>query len=140
MSLYSDLNQMQEKVSSGKNFNSPSDNPVAMVQLLQLDNTSSQYQQYVTNGQSANTNLTLEEQALSTSTTTLQSIRDLVVQANSGANSTSDLKDIATQIKIPLWLIVWGPVLVRCLWFFALYGGFLPCRFHPSAQKRTPII
>jgi flagellar hook-associated protein 3 FlgL len=69
------------------------------VQLLQLNNTNSQYQQYVSNGQAANTNLNLEQQALSTSTTTLQSIRDLVIQANSGSNSTSDLKDIATQIS-----------------------------------------
>jgi flagellar hook-associated protein 3 FlgL len=53
----------------------------------------------VTNGQSANTNLTLEQTALSTSTSTLQSIRDLVLQANSGTNSTSDLQAIATQIQ-----------------------------------------
>src|ERR1019366_10130564 len=75
------------------------DNPVAAVQLLQLNNTNSQYQQYVSNGQSANTNLTLEEQALSSSTSTLQSIQDLVVQANTGTNNTSDLKSIATQIQ-----------------------------------------
>src|SRR5580658_4092656 len=92
------LSQTQNQLSTGKSVNTPADNPVAMVQLLQLNNTESQYQQYVSNGQSANTNLTLEEQALSTSTTTLQSIRDLVVQANSGSNNTSDLQDIATQI------------------------------------------
>jgi len=69
------------------------------VQVLQLDATNSQYQQYVTNGQSAGTNLTLEENALTTSTTTLQSIRDLVVQANSGTNNASDLQDIASQIS-----------------------------------------
>ena len=93
------LAQTQNQLSTGKSVNTPADNPVAMVQLLQLDNTNSQYQQYISNGQSANTNLTLEEQALSSSTTTLQSIRDLVVQANSGSNSTADLKDIATQIS-----------------------------------------
>ena len=93
------LSQTQNQLSTGKSVNTPADNPVAMVQLLQLNNTNSQYQQYVSNGQAANTNLTLEEQALSTSTTTMQSIRDLVVEANSGSNSTSDLKDIATQIS-----------------------------------------
>ena len=36
----------------GKSVNTPADNPVATVQLLQLNNTSSQYQQYVSNGQS----------------------------------------------------------------------------------------
>jgi flagellar hook-associated protein 3 FlgL len=91
--------QTQNQLSTGKSVNTPADNPVAMVQLLQLDNTNSQYQQYVSNGQAANTNLTLEQQALTTSTTTLQSIRDLVVEANSGSNDASDLKNIATQIS-----------------------------------------
>jgi flagellar hook-associated protein 3 FlgL len=93
------LAQTQNQLATGKSVNTPADNPVAMVQLLQLNNTNSQYQQYVSNGQAANTNLTLEQQALTTSTTTLQSIRDLVVQANTGSNNASDLKNIATQIS-----------------------------------------
>src|SRR5665213_202836 len=93
------LSATQNKLSSGQNINSPADDPVGAVQLLQLNNTSSQYQQYVSNGQSANTNLQLEEQALSSSTTTLQSIQDLVVQANTATNNTADLHSIATQIQ-----------------------------------------
>ena len=94
-----ELAQTQNQLATGKSINSPSDNPVGMVQVLQLDATNSQYRQYVTNGQSANTNLTLEENALTSSTATLQSIRDLVVQANSGTNNSSDLQDIAAQIS-----------------------------------------
>jgi len=93
------LSQTQNELSTGKSVNTPADNPVAAVQLLQLNNVHSQYQQYISNGQSANTNLTLEEQALSSSTTTLQSIRDLVVQANSSSNNSSDLQNIATEIS-----------------------------------------
>jgi flagellar hook-associated protein 3 FlgL len=93
------LAQTQGQLASGKSINSPADNPLGEVQLLQLNTVNAQNTQYITNGQSANTNLTLEEQALSTSTTTLQSIRDLVVQANSGTNNASDLQDIATQIS-----------------------------------------
>ncbi len=92
------LSTTQNQLSSGENINSPADNPVGEVELLQLNNTSSQYQQYIANGQSANTNLTLEEQALSSATTTLQSIQDLVVQANSGTNNTSDLQAIGAQV------------------------------------------
>lgn len=91
--------QTQDQLSTGLSINSPADNPVGEVQLLQLDTVNSQNTQYISNGQSATTNLTLEEQALSSSTTTLQSIRDLVVQANSGTNNASDLQDIATQIS-----------------------------------------
>jgi flagellar hook-associated protein 3 FlgL len=95
----SSLSQTQNELSTGKSVNTPADNPVAAVQALQLTNANSQYQQYIANGQSANTNLTLEQTALSSATTTLQSIRDLIVQANNGSNNTADLQDIATQIS-----------------------------------------
>lgn len=93
------LAKTQNQLATGSSLNSPADNPVAAVQVLELTNSNSQVQQYVSNGQSANSRLTLQEQALSDSTTTLQSVRDLIVQANSGANSSSDFKAIATQIQ-----------------------------------------
>jgi flagellar hook-associated protein 3 FlgL len=93
------LSQTQNELSTGLSVNTPADNPVAAVEALQLTNANSQYQQYIANGQSASTNLNLEQTALSSATTTLQSIRDLVVQANSGSNNSTDLQDIATQIS-----------------------------------------
>jgi flagellar hook-associated protein 3 FlgL len=95
----SSLSTVQNQLSTGKNINSPADNPVGAVQLLQLTNASAQYQQYLSNGQSASANLTLEQSALSSATNTLQSIRDLIVQANSGSNNASDLHAIATQVQ-----------------------------------------
>jgi flagellar hook-associated protein 3 FlgL len=93
------LSTIQNQLSRGKNINSPADNPVGAVQLLQLTNASAQDQQYLSNGQSAGANLTLEQSALSNATNTLQSIRDLIVQANSGSNNASDLQAIATQVQ-----------------------------------------
>jgi flagellar hook-associated protein 3 FlgL len=93
------VSQTQTALSTGKSINTPSDNPVGEVALLQLNGVNSQNTQYITNGQAANTNLGLEGQALQTSTTTLQSIRDLVVEANSGQNNQADLQAIATQIS-----------------------------------------
>jgi flagellar hook-associated protein 3 FlgL len=93
------LAKTQNELATGKSVNSPADNPLAAVQLLQLGNANAQDQQYITNGQSVGTNLNLEQTALSSSTATLQSIRDLVVQASNSANSTADLADIATQIS-----------------------------------------
>jgi flagellar hook-associated protein 3 FlgL len=93
------LARTQRDLSTGKTVNTPADNPVAAVQILALTNANSQYQQYISNGQSANTRLTLQEQALADATTTMQSVRDLVVQANSGTNNASDYKAIATQIQ-----------------------------------------
>src|SRR6185437_5458 len=93
------LSSTQQKLASGQNISSPADDPVGAVQLLALNDASAQYQQYIANGQSANTSLTLEQSALSTATNTLQSIRDLLVQANNGANNAADLASIATEIK-----------------------------------------
>lgn len=92
------LARTQNQLASGQRVNSPADDPVAAVQILGLDNAGAQYQQYLANGQSAKTRLTLQEQALADATTTLQSIRDLVVQANGGTNNPADLKAIATRI------------------------------------------
>src|SRR6185312_16841216 len=93
------LSATQEQLSTGLSINSPADNPVGEVQLLQLTAASSQYQQYTSNGQSATANLNLEQAALSSATSTLQSIQSLAVQANSGTNNTSDLQSIATEIQ-----------------------------------------
>jgi flagellar hook-associated protein 3 FlgL len=95
----SNLARTQNQLATGKSINSPADNPVGAVQVLELTNSNAQVQQYVANGQSAKSRLTLQEQALSDSTTTLQSVRDLIVQANSGSNSSADFKAIATQIQ-----------------------------------------
>jgi flagellar hook-associated protein 3 FlgL len=93
------LAKTQSQMSTGKMVNTAADNPTAAVGILTLSNTNAQLQQYIANGQSANTRLSLQEQALSDATTSMQSIRDLVVQANSGTNSPSAYRAIATQIQ-----------------------------------------
>ncbi|MGH2874249.1 MAG: flagellar hook-associated protein FlgL, partial [Solirubrobacteraceae bacterium] len=93
------LSTTEQQLASGQNISSPADGPVGAVELLGLNNASAQDQQYIANGQSANTNLTLEQSALSTATHTLQSIQELLVQADSGSNNTSDLASIATEIQ-----------------------------------------
>lgn len=93
------LSNTQNELSTGLSINSPSDNPVGEVQLLQLTNTETQYQQYVSNGQAASTALNLEQSALTSATSTLQSIQSLLVQANSSSNNSSDLRSIAAQVQ-----------------------------------------
>ena len=55
--------------------------------------------QYVTNGNYATSTLQLEEQAMSDATNTLQSARDLAVEANNPALSASQRTDIAAQLQ-----------------------------------------
>lgn len=89
----------QNEVSTGLAVQNAADNPVAASQIVQLEQQQSQLTQYGTNLQSAQTRLSLEESSLSSATTTLQSIRDLAVQAGDATLNDSDRQQIATQIQ-----------------------------------------
>jgi flagellar hook-associated protein 3 FlgL len=89
----------QNEVSTGLAVQNAADNPVAASQIVQLVQQQAQLTQYGTNLQSAQTRLSLEESSLSTATTTLQSIRDLAVQAGDATLNDTDRQQIATQIQ-----------------------------------------
>src|ERR1700691_1455858 len=89
----------QNEVSTRLALQNAADNPVAASQIVQLTQQQAQLTQYGTNLQSAQTRLSLEESSLSTATTTLQSIRDLAVQAGDATLNDTDRQQIATQIQ-----------------------------------------
>ncbi|MFI4868194.1 MAG: flagellar hook-associated protein FlgL [Steroidobacterales bacterium] len=93
------LQKTQNQVSTGLAVQTAADNPVAASQIVQLSLQQSQLTQYGSNLQSAQTRLSLEESSLSTATTTLQSIRDLAVQAGDATLNGSNRAQIATQIQ-----------------------------------------
>jgi len=95
VSLYSDLNQMQEKVSSGKNFNSPSDDPVAMVNSLGLSNTLARIGQYQTNMNTAKGWLDTSATVLDQVSQVAASAQQIAVQLSSGNQSA----DVQTQAE-----------------------------------------
>ncbi len=97
--LEADMSQTQNQLSTGLQLQNAADNPVAMSEVNQLNVQLSASQQYVTNGTAANTNLQLEEQALTNATNVLQSAQSLATQANDGSLTTTDLQDIATQLS-----------------------------------------
>jgi flagellar hook-associated protein 3 FlgL len=96
--LQSDLSKTQNDLSTGKKIHSAADDPAGMAQWNQLNAQISASQQYVTNGNYATSVLQLQMQAMSDATTTLQSARDLAVEANNPALSVSQKQDIATQL------------------------------------------
>jgi flagellar hook-associated protein 3 FlgL len=97
--LQSSLAKTQSQLSTGKKLQSAADDPAAMVQVNQLNTQISASTQYVSNGNAASANLKLEEQALTDASNTLQSARDLAVQANNPAMSAQQRQDIATQLQ-----------------------------------------
>lgn len=97
--LQSALTQTQTELSSGSKLPSAAANPAAMEQVNQLNLTLAASRQYVSNGTAASANLQLEQSALTSATNTLQSARDLAVEANNSALSLADRHDIATQLE-----------------------------------------
>ena len=95
--LESSINQSQNQMSSGLQFTTASQNPVAAGSVNNYEQALAQSQQYGTNATSAQTNLNTEDNALSQVQTQLQSLRDLSLEANSGVLTNSNLSAIATQ-------------------------------------------
>jgi flagellar hook-associated protein 3 FlgL len=98
-SLEAEIAQTQEQLSTGIKLQNASDNPAGMAQVDQLNAQISASQQYQTNGSTATTNLQIEEQSLTTATSTMQSARDLALEANNAALTSSQRQDIATQVQ-----------------------------------------
>ncbi len=97
--LDAQVSQTQNQLSTGVALQNAADNPVAMSQVNTLDVELSASQQYVANANSANSNLELEEQALTNATNVIQSAQSLATQASDGSLTSSDLQNIATQLQ-----------------------------------------
>jgi flagellar hook-associated protein 3 FlgL len=98
-SLEADITQTQTELSTGIALQNAADNPAAMAQVTQLNTQISALQQYQTNGSTLNSNLQIEEQSLTDATTTMQSARDLAVEANNSSLTSSQRQDISTQLQ-----------------------------------------
>jgi flagellar hook-associated protein 3 FlgL len=95
--LESNLSQTQNQLSSNLSFTTASQNPTAAGSVNNYNQALAQSKQFDTNANSAQTNLSTEDNAMASFQTQLQSLRDLALQANSGGLSNADLKSIATQ-------------------------------------------
>ena len=104
--LQAELAKTQNDLATSTRLHSASDDPAAMAQVNQLNVQLSASQQYVTNGNYVTSTLQLEEQAMSDATNTLQSARDLAVEANNSALSASQRSDIAAQLTQQLQNLV----------------------------------
>lgn len=95
--LQSNLSQTQNQMSTNLAFTTAAENPTAAGAVNNYNQALAQSQQYVTNSDSAQTNLNVEDNALSQVQNQLQSLRDLALQANNGTLTNSDRSAIAAQ-------------------------------------------
>ncbi len=93
-----ELGKTQLQISTGKKILNPSDDPVGAVEILNLQREINLSEQYLTNADKAENNLTLEEGVLDSSVNILQRIHELSVQGLNDTNSQSDRRAIAQEI------------------------------------------
>jgi flagellar hook-associated protein 3 FlgL len=97
--LQAALAATQQQLSTGLKVQNAADNPTGMTTVNQLNTEISASTQYVTNSNTAQTNLQLEEQAMSDATNVMQNVNTLAVQANNSALTAAQRGNIATALQ-----------------------------------------
>ena len=100
------LAKTQQQLSTGLKVQNAADDPTGMVQVNQMNVEISASTQYVTNGNTAQSNLGLEQQALSDASNVMQNANTLAVEANNSSLSASQRQDIATELQQDLQSLV----------------------------------
>lgn len=94
-----ELARLQNQVAIGRRVNTPADDPIAAVHIMELERSQSASAQFEKNSALIRNRLNLEEHALADTGTLLTRVRELAVQAsNIGTLSDSDRQSIATEL------------------------------------------
>ena len=90
---------LQQQISTGVRLTNPSDDPVASTQVLALDQTIQLQKQYQENISIADNRLKLEETSLTSVESITFKLKELSIQANSGALDLANRKAISVEVK-----------------------------------------
>jgi len=90
---------LQEQIASGKRVETPGDDPIAAPQIIALKRQIAQFDQYQSNADRATNRLNLEESVLDSIGDTLQSVRQLTVQAGDAALDFGSRQSIASELQ-----------------------------------------
>ena len=93
------LQRTELQLASGLRFNNPSEDPAAAVKVLSLSARIDRIDQYTRNATLAESSLAFEEGVVANAQTTLQRIRELVIQGNNDTNAGSARSSIAQEIN-----------------------------------------
>ena len=88
-----------EQLSSGRRVTNPSDDPIAASRSVVLSQTQAQSSQYAVARTFASQGLSMEENALSSVTSSIQDAQTLIVYGSTGTLSDDDRGSIATQLE-----------------------------------------
>ncbi len=93
------LIKTQQQLSTGRRILTPSDDPIAAAQALNISQSASLNEQYSVNRTSASSSLGLEENILKQVTSLLQDVHESAVHAGSASLADADRKMLATELR-----------------------------------------
>ena len=93
------LSRTQQQIASGKRVQTPADDPVAAVHILELQRALAESDQFTLNADMAKNRLTLEEQALADANTLITRVREQAVQGNNGSVDPASRRMLATEVR-----------------------------------------
>jgi flagellar hook-associated protein 3 FlgL len=93
------LSKTQQQIALGRRVNTPADDPVASVHILEMQRALREAEQFGTNADMAYNRLTLEEQALQDIGTLLQNVSERAIQGNNATVDAGSRKLIATELR-----------------------------------------
>lgn len=98
-SKQSQLNHLQEQLSTLRRVVRPSDDPVAATLAVSVAQTQSMNEQQVKSAKMASTQLAITDTALQSASTTIASIKSLAIQAGNGGLSDDNRKAIQNEMR-----------------------------------------
>ena len=99
LSQQSVLSKTQTQIASGKRVQTPADDPVAAVHIMELQRALAESDQFAQNADMAKNRLTLEEQALADVGTLITRVREITVQGNNGSVDPASRRMLATEVR-----------------------------------------
>jgi len=94
-----ELVKTQSHISTGRRVLTPSDDPVAASQMLDIGEAKSLNKQYSENASAVKARLGLQENSLAAIARLVQDVKTFAVQAGNGAFTQSDLRSIASEVE-----------------------------------------
>ncbi len=94
-----EISEVQNQIGTGKRINKPSDGPAETARIIDLNQAIGSIDQFQRNGIFANQRLGLEDATLSSVNNSLQLVRDLALQANSGSQTGETRAIIRAEVE-----------------------------------------
>jgi flagellar hook-associated protein 3 FlgL len=93
------LSKTQQQIASGKRVQTPADDPVAAVHIMELQRALAESEQFDRNADMAKNRLTLEEQALADANTLMQRVRELTIQGSNASVDPASRRILAAEVR-----------------------------------------